>query len=70
MYFEEPRPERQPLRHALVIAAALVVNAILGALLLNGGIDNHVAGRQATSRLVADLGTLPTVEVRACRAAT
>lgn len=72
MYFEEPRQEKQPLRLVIALVGALVVNAALGAALLHSGIDDRLARDARVARgdrMVADLGTLPVIEVRACRAA-
>lgn len=68
MYFEEPRSEKHPLRFALVLAAALAVNAAIGAMMLDSGADGRIArGSIVAPRIVADLGTLPEIVVRGCR---
>lgn len=69
MYETEIRSEHHPLRTAFALAAALIVNGAVGATILDSGIDNRLAREGApAAHLVADLGTLPTISVLACRA--
>ncbi|GAC1631836.1 MAG: hypothetical protein NVS9B10_25610 [Nevskia sp.] len=72
MYFNEPRSEKHPFRFAFALAAALFVNGAIGAAMLHSGIDDRLARDAAAAgraTVVADLGTLPVVNVRACRRA-
>jgi|GEM_PF-4163930 len=69
MYFEETRSEKKnPLHFAIALVAALMINGAMGAAIIHGGIDNRLARETSNTTLeVANLGTLPVLNVTACR---